>query len=79
MYLFCPLIQAKDPRIEVFSDSVYFTDLKERDDGTYSISIDEDRQYDVIRLKILGENITLYCIFKGSAPSENSGENRYFY
>ncbi|XP_070818907.1 uncharacterized protein [Chaetodon trifascialis] len=45
--------EAKVPRIKVSYGSVQFTDLNEKDDGTFSISFDGNRMLDVITLKIL--------------------------
>lgn len=79
MCLCSPLIQAKDPRIKVYIGSVRFIDLKETDEGTFSISLGGSAFYDVINLKILGENIALYCTFNSYIPSQNVCVNRYLY
>ncbi|XP_041800145.1 uncharacterized protein LOC121611590 [Chelmon rostratus] len=45
--------KAQDPRFKVSIGSVQFTDLRERDDGAFSVSFDGNRIFDVISLKIL--------------------------
>lgn len=57
MCLCCPPFQTKDPRLQVFKDSVNFT-MTERDGGTFSVSFGDNRPYNVITLKIWGEKIT---------------------
>lgn len=59
----CPLIQAKDPRIRIAIGSVRLIDLKETDEGTFSVSFGDNGLRDIINLKISGENIALYYIF----------------
>lgn len=71
MCLCCPLIQAKDPRIKVKTLSVHLIDLKKTDEGTFSISKSDSIHYVVINLKILGENIALYCTSESYIPSRN--------
>ena len=61
----------KDPRLEFASVSLTLRDLTERDEGTYSISYnDDDRLFDIARVNILGENITQSYIF---TSEKNSG------
>lgn len=73
MYLCCPPIQAKDPRLKITSHTVEYTDLTES--GVFS---DSDKG-DIMKLNVVGENITLFCIFKCSILSENICGNMYFY
>ncbi|XP_075959988.1 uncharacterized protein LOC142963158 [Anarhichas minor] len=42
----------KHPRLKVQIGSVRFTDLTERDEGTFSISYNNDARYDVVKLTI---------------------------
>ncbi|KAK9518035.1 hypothetical protein VZT92_023363 [Zoarces viviparus] len=44
--------EAKHPRLKVQIGSVRFTDLTERDEGTFSISYNNDGRYDVVKLTI---------------------------
>ncbi|XP_040903429.1 uncharacterized protein LOC121188011 [Toxotes jaculatrix] len=44
--------EAKDPRLKVNYGSVRLTDLTERDEGTFSISLDGDRLYSIVKLTI---------------------------
>lgn len=41
------------------------------DEGIFSISRDNGERQHAVTLTIIGENVKLYCIFKGSIPSEN--------
>ncbi|KAM7417721.1 hypothetical protein PAMA_017388 [Pampus argenteus] len=45
-------LQIKDPRFNVNISSVTLTDLTEKDDGTFSVSVKGGELHDVIRLKI---------------------------
>lgn len=62
-------IQSKDPRLTIRHFSAVLKDLTEKDEGTFSVSVNGDDYYtfDIIRLKVDGENTTLMfhsCIFK---------------
>ncbi|XP_070693352.1 uncharacterized protein [Pempheris klunzingeri] len=45
--------EVKDPRIIVSHGTIYFKDLTEQDEGMFSISFNEDRPHDIIKLKIM--------------------------
>ncbi|XP_078116824.1 uncharacterized protein LOC144524437 isoform X1 [Sander vitreus] len=45
--------EAKDPRLQISIGSVVLTDLTERDEGTFSVSIGDAMPYDVIKMEIL--------------------------
>ncbi|XP_039670293.1 uncharacterized protein LOC120567397 isoform X3 [Perca fluviatilis] len=45
--------EAKDSRLQISIGSVVLTDLTERDEGTFSVSINDAMPYDIIKLEIL--------------------------
>ncbi|XP_031175527.1 uncharacterized protein LOC116064437 isoform X2 [Sander lucioperca] len=45
--------EAKDPRLQISIGSVELTDLTERDEGTFSVSVGDAMPYDVIKLEIV--------------------------
>ncbi|XP_078116829.1 uncharacterized protein LOC144524438 isoform X2 [Sander vitreus] len=45
--------EAKDPRLRISIGSVELTDLTERDEGTFSVSVGDAMPYDVIKLEIV--------------------------
>lgn len=71
MSLCCPPIQAKVPRLKVSYASVRLTDLRETDEGTYSVSFREGRSRDIVKLKVLGEKMATHSMFKNYIQSEN--------
>lgn len=72
MYFYCPLIQAKDPRLRVTTLSVRLMDLRETDEGTYSVSFGQSGTRDIVNLKILGENVEPNCKKNGISPVLNN-------
>ncbi|XP_053180112.1 uncharacterized protein LOC128363195 isoform X3 [Scomber japonicus] len=67
--------QVKDPRLEFASIPLTLRDVTERDEGTYSISYDDDdRLFVIVRVNILdcAEEVerSLYSMYSGHIPRE---------
>lgn len=52
----CGLLQSNHPRLELNTYSGTLYDLRESDEGTYSISISDNEIVNLTNLKVLGEN-----------------------
>lgn len=52
----CGLLQSNHPRFKITSYSATLKDLRETDEGTYSVSFGDNDITDIINLKVLGEN-----------------------
>lgn len=64
MQMCCPPIQAKDPRFKVHDSSLYLERVTQIDEGRYTLYINEGLPQDALTLKVRGETIIQYSIFK---------------
>lgn len=64
--MLCGLLQSNHPRLKATVYSLTLTDLRETDEGTYSVSFGNSGVRDIISLKVLGENIVLYDTVKNT-------------
>lgn len=60
------LLQSNHPRLKATKYSLTLTDLREKDEGTYSVSFGGNDVRDIISLQVLGENIVLYDTVKNT-------------
>lgn len=51
----CGRLQSNHPRLRMTTYSASLSDLRESDDGTYSVSFGDNDITDIIDLKVLGE------------------------
>lgn len=56
----CCFLQSNHPRLKADLLKVTLTDLRETDDGVYSVSSGENDVRDIIDLKVLGKTIFPY-------------------
>lgn len=52
----CGLLQSNHPRLKITSNSATLKDLRETDEGTYSVPFGDNDIIDIINMKVLGEN-----------------------
>lgn len=52
----CGLLQSNHPRLKLTMYSATLSDLRETDEGTYSVSFGDNDITDFMNLKVLGEN-----------------------
>lgn len=52
----CGLLQSNHPRLKMSTSLSALNDLRETDEGTYSVSFGDDDITDIINLKVLGKN-----------------------
>lgn len=62
MLISCLLIQPKHPRVGFYFSKLYLKDLREDDEGTFSILNSYDRYTDIIKLIVQGKMILLLCL-----------------
>lgn len=70
-------MQVKDPRITIINNRAYMTDLRERDAGTFAVTLTDGMGYDAIKLVVSCENIKLWRKLKGSARNYVSVLNEF--
>lgn len=56
----CCFLQSNHPRLKADLLTVNLTDLRETDDGIYSVSFAENDVTDIVDLDVLGKTILLY-------------------
>lgn len=69
IYSFYSWFQSKDPRLKVSFGSAIFMDVRESDEGTFSTLLSGFLP-STADLRVIGKNITQYCILKECTPSE---------
>lgn len=57
MFLSCLLIQPKHPRVGLHFSSLYLKDLREDDEGTFSVPSSYNRFTDILKLIVRGRVI----------------------
>lgn len=60
----CRFLQANHPRLNADLLGVTLTDLRETDDGIYSVSFGGNDVTDIIDLKVLGKTIPVWYSLK---------------
>lgn len=71
LFLSCPLIQLKHPRLGFHFSSLYLKDLREDDEGMFSILDNSDGYTDILKLVILGKVILVLLFHYKFISSRN--------
>lgn len=62
MFLSCLLIQPKHPRVGLYFSSIFLKDLREDDQGMFSIRKSDNRFMNILKLKVRGKVIIVLCL-----------------